>query len=130
MSTRTNLRPQPVIVNGNMADTLTSAPTILQSLSIVSYSFSWSGSSPDGNIIIQCSNDYSLNPNGTVNNSGTWNTMTVDLAGSPVTEIPVSGNTGNSYVDIRGTGAYAIRCQYLPTSGTGMLQAIINGKVS
>jgi len=113
-----------------MAANITSSPTIMQSLSILSYSFSWTGTSPVGTISIEASNDYSLNPNGTVNNAGTWNVMTVNYQGSAVTTVPVSGNTGIGFIDISPTGAYAVRAIYTAGSGTGNLTATVNGKVS
>lgn len=129
MSARSNLRPQPVIVDGNMAGNLTSDPTILQSLTVGSYSYSWSGSSPDGAISLQASNDYALNPDGTVKNVGTWTTLELTYNGSVVTSIPLTGNAGQGLIDWT-TGAYAIRTVYTRTSGTGILQCIFNGKVT
>lgn len=131
MSTRSNLRPQPVILNGNMAVTLTSTPTILQSLTVGTYTYSWVGTSPVGLITAQISNDYELASDGrTVLNAGTWTAIYFVLNGSAtVNSIPVSGNSGNGVVEWS-TGAYAIRTIYTPTSGTGTLQAIVNGKVS
>ena len=138
MSTRTNLKPSQVIPSpqgnpansGSMAANITSAPTVLQSISQVSYSVSWTGTTPVGALSVQVSNDYSINPNGTVNNAGTWNTMTLQYNGSAVTTIPVTGNSGSGLIDITDTAAYAIRLVYTATSGTGSLVAIINGKVS
>jgi hypothetical protein len=138
MSTRTTLRPTQVIPSpqgspansGDMTLSLTSAPTILQSLSKVGYALSWSGSSPVGTVSVQCSNDYSLNATGTVENAGTWNTMTLSYNGSSVTTVPVTGNTGSGFIDIDATAAYAIRLIYTPGSGTGTLTVIINAKVS
>ena len=131
MSTRTTLRPQVVIAAGDMsAASITSAPTILQSLTIPNYSVVWSGTTPIGTLAVQASDDYALNPDGTVQNAGTWNTLPLSLAGSSVTSIPVTGNTGNGMIDIYGLGAYAIRLVYTKTSGTGTLTAKINGKVA
>lgn len=130
MSTRTSFRPQSVITNGNMASSITSQVTILQSITGPSYSLSWSGSTPVGTVSVQVSNDYALNPNGTVHNAGTWNTLTLDVSGSAVTSIPVSGNTGTGFIDIQKTNAYAIRLIYTAGSGAGTLQVIFNGKVS
>ena len=138
MSTRTNLRPQVVIPSAqgspsnssSMAANIISAPTILQSLTMVNYAFAWSGSSPVGTISVQASNDYAVNPNGTVANAGNWNTLPLDLAGTSVTAIPISGNTGNGMIDLDGLAAYAVRTVYTYTSGTGTLTAVINGKVS
>ena len=130
MSTRTALRPQVVISAGDMTQTLTSAPTVMQSLSGVSYSYSWTGSSPVGTLSVQVSNDYALEPNGTVANAGTWNTLTLNLNGAPVTSIPVSGSPGTAAIDILKTMFYAIRTIYTPGSGTGSLTATVSGKVS
>ncbi len=138
MSMRTNLRPQAVIpsplgspANGaSMAANITSAPTILQSLSKVSYAFSWSGTSPVGTLSAQVSNDYSVLPTGVVNNAGTWNTIPLLLSdGTTATSVAVTGNTGSGFFDIS-TSAYACRVLYTFTSGVGTLAATVNGKVS
>ncbi len=34
-------------------------------------------------------------------------------------DYPIMGNTGNGFIDILGTGAYAVRLMYVATSGTG-----------
>lgn len=129
MSSRTTLRPNIVINAGNMSGNLTSVPTILQSISRPNYSYSWSGTSPVGSISVQTSNDYSVNPNGTVDNPGTWNTLPFTVNGSLVSSLPVTGNTGTGIADIV-IGSYAIRTVYTAVSGTGSLTAIITGKVS
>ena len=130
MSTRTNLRPQPVITAGDMSTTLTSKPTILQSLSGCSYGYSWTGTSPVGALSVQVSDDYALEPTGTVLNAGTWTTLIVSQNGTPTSSVPISGNTGTAFIDITKTMAYAIRTIYTPVSGTGSLNATVNGKVS
>ncbi len=130
MSTRTALRPQVVINAQSMATSITSDPTILQSLSCGSYSISWSGTSPVGTLVLQVSDDYKLNPKGAVENAGTWNTAPVSVDGSTETSMPVTGNTGTGFIDILGTGAYAIRLVYTATSGSGTLTAVVNGKVT
>lgn len=131
MSTRPQLSPFLVITNGDMSlASLTSSVTIIQKISMLSYAYSWVGSTPVGTIIVQVSNDYSVNPMGNVNNAGTWNTLTFNVAGTPTSSIAVSGNTGNGFVDIDQLGAYAIRTVYTKGSGTGTLQCTINGKVS
>lgn len=131
MSTRTNIRPQPVIIDGGMSATsITSAVTILQSVTRISYGLSWVGTVPVGTAAVQVSNDYSVYANGSVHNTGTWTTLILDLNGVPVSSIPISGSPGSAMIDIDGTAVYAIRLVYTKTSGTGTLQAIINGKVS
>lgn len=130
MSTRTGLRPQPVLTNGDMSGSLITQPTILQSLSCGSYSLTWTGTTPNGTVSLQVSDDYKLNPDGTVENAGTWNTAPVTVGGASATTMPVSGNTGTGFIDILGTGSYAIRLIYTAVSGTGSLNVTVNGKVT
>ena len=130
MSTRVNLRPTTVISAGSMAGNLTSNPTILQSLTKIMYTFSWTGSSPVGTLSIQVSNDYALNAAGGVANSGTWTTVELSVGGTPSTTVSVSGNTGTAAIDVDAIAAYAIRAIYTAGSGTGSLTCIVNGKVS
>lgn len=131
MSTRSNLRPQSVITSGDMSlASLTSAPTILQSLTVGSYTYSWAGTAPVGNISVEISNDYALNTDGSVKIAGTWTAIYFTLNGnSVVNAAPVSGNSGTGVIEWS-SGAYAIRTIYTKVSGTGTLQAIFNGKVS
>lgn len=114
-----------------MSGSITGVPSIIGNASMMSYGFSWSGASPVGAVSIQVSNDYKISPDGrTVLNAGTWNTLTFLSAGSQVSSFAVSGNSGNGFVDIFQTGAYAIRPVYTRTSGTGTLQAVFNGKAA
>jgi hypothetical protein len=107
-----------------MSSTVTSAVTIIQKLSMVSYDVSWTGTSPVGNIYVQVSNTYSQNADGTVRNPGNW--TNVALSANPT----ISTNSGNGFIDIDAIGAYAMRLVYEPVSGTGSLNVTINGKVA
>lgn len=130
MSQRTVLRPAPVVVNGDMSGNIISDVTVMQSLSKVSYAYSWTGSTPVGAVSAQVSNDYALRANGSVENAGTWNTIPIVLEnGSVATSASVSGNTGNGFIDIQ-TGAYAVRTIYVADSGTGTMQVTVAGKIS
>lgn len=130
MSTRTNFPPQKVITSGDMsATTITSSATILRSMSGCSYTFSWSGTSPVGTLSVEVSNDYSLNPDGSVNNAGTWNPLTLNVSGTFVASIPVSGNTGKGAINVSEIEFWAIRTVYTKASGTGTLTAWFMGKV-
>lgn len=131
MSTRPTIKPYNVITDGSMAADITSEPTILELISGASYTVEWSGTSPVGDLILQGSNDYALNPNGSVKDSGTWVTMYVSInGGSPAGSMPISGNTGTGLIEIDRTNVYAIRLFFDRTSGTGTLNAVIKGKVS
>lgn len=131
MSTRTTFRPASVITNGDMSLTsITSSPTILQSLTSCSYQAKWSGTSPVGTLSVQFSNDYSVNPDGTINNAGTWTTIYLNVTGTPSQTVSISGNTGSAFIDIDKTAAYAVRLIYTKVSGTGTLNALIDAKVS
>lgn len=137
MSTRTSLRPQTVIPSaqaspastGDMSASITSAPTLLQSLTMVNYAISWSGTTPVGTVSVEASNDCTVNAEGGVS-GGIWNPLPLDLNGVTVTTIPITGNTGNGMIDIDGLSAYAVRLVYTFTSGTGTLAVVITGKVA
>jgi hypothetical protein len=124
VSTRPIFAPTPVITNGDMTTTLTSKVSIISNISMMSYSYSWSGISPSGSITVQVSNDYSLDSTGKVLNAGTWDTLPLSAATT------VSGNTGVGFVDIDQLGGQAIRTVYTPVSGSGTLNCIYKGKVS
>lgn len=139
MSTRTNLSPQAVIgsidgndsgISGDMSTNITSRPTILGSLSMGAYGIKWTGASPVGSISMQMSVDYKLNPNGTVENPGSWTTVPMTSGGTAMSVLPVTGNTGTGLIDVLGTGVRSVRLIYTAGSGTGTLTAQINAKVS
>lgn len=130
MADRPKLSQQPVIVDGDMSGNITSKVTILNQLTVGTYTYSWAGTSPVGAVSVQISNDYALNVNGTVANAGTWVTVYFTLNGSStVNSAPLTGNSGQGAIEWT-TGANAIRTIYTFTSGTGSLQAIFNGKVT
>ena len=97
---------------------------------MVSYAVSWSGSSPVGTLSVQVSNDYALTPAGAVENAGTWTTITFQINGVPTQTAPVTGNSGTGFIDIDATAAYAMRLIYQATSGTGVMNAVVSGKVA
>lgn len=139
MSTRPFQAPKLVIpsplaspVNtGDMSANIVSAPTIIQMLSLVAYSVSWVGSGGLGGAFsIEVSNDFALNPDGSIKNVGTWNTLYFSYQGQVVSSVAITEDTGNGLFDVDLTGAYASRLRYTADGGTGALQAIICGKVS
>ncbi len=130
MSTRTVLRPHAVISAGNMALTsVTSEATVFQGLSNLSYEVSWTGSTPVGTLALQVSNTYAPLADGTPGSGGVWTTVPLDVNGAYATSMPVSGNTGNGFIDVTLHAGYAARLVYTKGSGTGTLIATIAGKV-
>lgn len=129
MSSRPIIAPYQVVggttgTSGDMSGNITSTVTIIQNTSQIGYDISWSGSSPVGAITVQVSNSYTQNVDGSVKTAGNWTTVTLSAATN------VSGNTGNGFIDIDATGAYAIRLIYTRTSGTGTLTVFVAGKVA
>ena len=112
-----------------MSSTTASSPTILQSLSMVNYAVAWTGTTPIGTLSLQFSDDYAIGSNGTVSNSGTWNTVPLNVAGAFQTSVAISGNTGNGMIDVQETSAYACRLLYTASSGTGTMSIVVTGKV-
>lgn len=127
MSTRTRIAPvQLPSIDMSQTSTASSA-TILASNSTITYSGSWSGTTPVGTLALQFSDDFSLNPNGSINNAGTWETAPVAISGAFVTSGSVSGNTGTFRFDIT-TGANASRLLYTKGSGIGTLMIYVSGR--
>lgn len=89
---------------------------------MISYDISWTGTSPVGAMTVQISNTYSVNADGSVKNAGNWTTLVLSAATS------VTGNTGNGFIDIDATGAYAMRLIYTRGSGSGTMNAMICAK--
>jgi hypothetical protein len=124
MSSRPQFNPYPVIINGNLSGTIVSAVTIIQKLSLVSYSMSWTGASPVGVISVEVSNDYTQNGQGTVLNPGTWNTLPLSAPTA------VTGNSGVGFIDLDANAGFAMRLRYTAVSGSGTINAFVNAKVS
>lgn len=124
MSSRPQFSPYAVIEDGNMSGDITSEVTIIQKLSLISYSLSWDATSPVGRFAVEVSNDYSKDGSGNVSNAGTWNELPLDASTA------ISTDVDNGFIDIELQGGYAMRLRYIRTSGSGTLQAIISAKVS
>lgn len=129
MSTRTRITPVRLPDIDMSLPSTASAATILASNSTVSYSGTWTGTTPVGTISLQFSDDYSLNPNGTTNNAGTWETAPIAINGGFTTSAPVSGNLGTFRFDVTITAANASRLLYTQGSGSGTLSIYVSGRV-
>lgn len=129
MSSRTQLGPFPVVINGDVSGNITSIVTIVQKLSELSYDVSFTGA-PVGTLSVQISNTYKENAAGQVQIPGNWTNL--PLAGVLVVNgsIPITAAITNGFIDIDELGAYAMRLMYTATSGSGTMNATIAGKVS
>ena len=124
MSSRPQFSPYSVITDADMSANITSQVTIIQKLSMISYSITWLGTAPIGAISVEVSNDYSQNADGSVKNAGTWNALPLS------TTTNVSGNSGNGFIDIDASAGYALRVVYTRTSGVGIMNCIVSAKVA
>lgn len=130
MANRPVLPPFSVVTNGDMSGSLTSSVSLIPTLSLITYAFKWSGTSPVGTIKIQGSDDYSLDSTGTVSNAGTWTDLYLTYNGVVASSVALTGNTGNGLVDLGPTGIYALRAVYTRTSGIGTLNCLVSAKVT
>jgi len=123
MSSRPFLKPFTIFSATSTGTSLTqSPPTIINQLPLVSFSMSWTGTTT-GTFSVEASDDYSINPDGTVKNAGTWNSLPFS------TTVAAVGSQGHGMYDVFGCGAYALRLVFTRSAGTGSLTAIVTGKV-
>lgn len=121
MSSRPILAPFSVLSAESMGASFSSEPTFIPNISAVSYEASWSGSTPIGTLAVEVSNSVTTNADGSIRNAGNWTVLT---------STAVSGNTGSIFFDVTITAGLATRLTYTRSSGTGSMDAIVNGKVS
>lgn len=122
MSTRSHIKPFPVVTAASMGASVTSTPTIIENITGVGYDVRWTGT-PVGTFSVQISNTYSVDAMGNTKNAGTWTPVTLS---SPIT---AAGSADNAFINLAGVESYAVRLVYTRTSGTGILDAVISGKV-
>ena len=126
-----NFYKKQLIVNGDMSlGSITTDAILKDKFSLISFAYSWVGTAPVGTIIVQVSNDYTVDNFNNPLNPGTWNTIPFsDSSGATVTSAAVTGDTGNGYINIGPIAAYAIRTVYTSTSGVGLIQCVATGMV-
>lgn len=109
-----------------MAGTVYSSVSVITNITKLSYDISWVGGSgaTAGTFQVQVSNTYKQNSAGVVQVTGNWNTLT--LSSTPT----VAAASGNGFIEIDVMPAYAVRLVYLPTGGSGTLNAAVAGKIS
>lgn len=133
MSTRTSLRPSIVMNAASMASNITSTPTIAQTLSKISYTVSWSGSSPTGTLAVQACNDAQLNSTGgVISGTGSWVSLPLQQqpAGTLGQTISISGNSGSGAIDICDADFQFFQLIYTASGGTGTMTATVKGIVT
>lgn len=109
-------------MSGNNA--IISPAVEIKYLDNIACQFSWTGT-PQGNMNIEASLDYALNPDKTVANAGTWIALK-DAAG--LLPFAAGGAAGTELVDLNQLSMPWIRFHYVNTSGSGTLDAWIFGK--
>lgn len=106
-----------------MAADVTSSPSLINQISYVSYSVVFTGV-PVGTFQVEVCDDAQLNADGSVvANTGSWTPLA--LSSVPA----AAGSAGTGFIDVRGTAAAFIRLHYVATSGSGILNATVSGKV-
>lgn len=123
------IKCQNLFTSFNMGGNLTSKVTIIETISMPSFTIKWTGPAT-GRFFFQGSNDYELNPDGTVKNSGNWANITIKFGpGDDGDRYNIAPGDTSLHVTVP-TAAYAIRVFYQRTGGGGTLQSCtLNGKV-
>jgi hypothetical protein len=130
---KSNLKQFSTIKNGMMigTNTIISSVTNITILDNVGYQFDWTGS-PVGIFQIQISANYNQDNEGNVITPGTWVNVTLSYFDGvnfvTSTDVPTSVGTP-IYLDLTQLSAPWIRCKYSNTSGTGVLNATVAGKM-
>jgi len=109
MGSKRTLDYGQLVVDGNMASTITSDSTNILHTDRVGYQLVWTGT-PTGDFTVEISNDET-----------TWTELTLSTA------ITAAGSADNAYIDAE-TSAKFIRFKYTATSGSGTLQAHVTAK--
>lgn len=123
MSARKNVLPlYPIVIAQSMSSDITSLVTSIQYMDNIGIQLNWTGT-PVGTFSIQISADYQRDINGNVTNPGNW--INLVLSSNPT----AAGSADVAYVDLNQLSAPWIRVVYSRTSGTGILDAFITGKM-
>jgi hypothetical protein len=115
------LNPVHIIVAQSMATSITSAAQETKLQDNLGVQFNWTGA-PVGTFGVQVSMDYHQDQEGNITNPGNWTTLPI------VPIIIATGSPNTAYIDLNQLSAPYIRVFYTATSGTGTLDAFINGK--
>lgn len=111
MGRKNVLQPYPVIAAGSLALTLISTVTNVQQLDRVAYEVQWAGTGVTGTLFADAQVSGILN---------VWTPLDID----PMT---VAADSGNHLITIECTDFVNVRLRYVPTAGTGVLNAYVAG---
>jgi hypothetical protein len=111
---RKNVKSFAMLEDADLSGNLTGTMTNVQNLDKASIHISWAGSSPVGVVTVEARNSE----------RDSW--YTVDM-GAPIN---ISGNSGDHLLVFNELPFYDMRLQYVATSGTGTVDAIITMKQS
>lgn len=120
MARKNNLQRVQTIINGDMSGNLTSLITCIQYLDNISLQLNFTGV-PVGTFQVLGSNDH-YEVNNQVEIPGTF--IPITLSPAPV----AAGAAGNILMNLNQLGFAYIMLTYTYTSGSGILNAFINGK--
>lgn len=120
---RKNTLNYPVLTAQSLAASFTSPATFIRNTDNVSYQINVTTSNSVGSFSVQVSDDYSVGPDNTVVNPGTWITLT--LSGTPT----VASANDLIGISLNQLPYDSIRLAYTSTTaGTGTANAIITSK--
>lgn len=98
-------------LNGDMSASITSASRKLSGTVSYSVQFIWDGTSPVGSVYLECSN---------IDNDVYYTKI-------DESQLPVTGNSGSHMINVEKPSYLFVRVKYIPASGSGTAQAVING---
>lgn len=110
------LKSTKVINAGSMASSLTSGVTPIEFLDNIGIQLNFTGT-PTGAFDVQISMDYDPQ-------TGSGNFISLTFSTAPV----AAGSANQIYIDLNQMSAPWLRIVYARTSGTGTLDAFVNGK--
>ncbi len=124
MSAKSTLAPFPAIDAGDMSGNIIGTATNLLNQDNIAYHVKWTGTSPDGEIFIEVTNDEPIQGSMPPNFPATTVWTQLDFGA----QILITGNTGSHLININQFPGAWVRPRYVRSSGSGALNAKITAK--
>jgi hypothetical protein len=115
------LNPVHIVVAQSMTGNITSAAVEVKQQDNIGVQLNWTGT-PTGTFGVQVSMDYYQDLEGNIVNPGNWTALPLNPA------ILATGSPNTAYIDLNQLSTPYVRVTYTATSGTGTLDAFVNGK--